>query len=179
MSSAEGSQRATEVTSAMLNIPGYADDTMLFMLRYGSMAQETLRKVDWDEFMARLTAYNTHFFSSNSTSSNRSRSSVSVGSRGTGQGDNGEPEPEPAAAAAAAIEAEAEAPAEAASCHDDDGGVLINDAAVDPPEAGDKAAELKARALEMIQEFPRLVRDFDKFVDCTRIMALKYGRAPV
>lgn len=69
------------------------------------------------------------------------------------------------------------------SCEDDrDGGGVHtgdDDDAVDPPQAGDKAAELKARTLELIQDFPQLVRDFDKFVDCTRIMATKYGRAPV
>lgn len=39
MSSTGGSQRASEVNSAMLNVPGYADDTMLFMMRWGSLAQ--------------------------------------------------------------------------------------------------------------------------------------------
>lgn len=33
------SQRASEITSAMLNVPGYADDSMLFMLRYGALAK--------------------------------------------------------------------------------------------------------------------------------------------
>lgn len=39
MSSTGGSQRASEINSAMLNVPGYADDTMLFMMRWGSLAQ--------------------------------------------------------------------------------------------------------------------------------------------
>lgn len=33
------SQRASEITSAMLNVPGYADDSMLFMMRYGALAK--------------------------------------------------------------------------------------------------------------------------------------------
>ncbi|KAL7932531.1 hypothetical protein V8C35DRAFT_77163 [Trichoderma chlorosporum] len=188
MSSTGGSQRASEVTSAMLNVPGYADDTMLFMLRWGSMAQATLRKVDYDEFLVRLTALNKHWFesqseshsqshiasSSSSSSSSSSRDSVGVvGTRGTGQG-GGEPQ-----TAAAAAEAEAAGSAEAAGRDDDDtvDGVhaqIGGDDAADPLQA----AELKARTLELIQDFPQLVRDFDKFVDCTRIMAAKYGRTP-
>jgi hypothetical protein len=33
------SQRASEINNAMLNVPGYADDSMLFMLRYGALAK--------------------------------------------------------------------------------------------------------------------------------------------
>ncbi|KAK4069747.1 uncharacterized protein Triagg1_6877 [Trichoderma aggressivum f. europaeum] len=185
MSSTGGSQRANEVNSAMLNIPGYADDTMLFMMRWGSLAQKnkeadvvleslrhspgnqaTLRKVDYDEFLVRLSALNKHWFASQRTGG----SPVSVvGTRGSGQGDDGGPK---AAAAAAAA-------AEAASCEDDrDGGGVHtgdDDDAVDPLL---QAAELKARTLELVEDFPQLVRDFDKFVDCTRVMAAKYGRAP-
>ncbi|UKZ76190.1 hypothetical protein TrVFT333_003887 [Trichoderma virens FT-333] len=150
MRSTGGEQRASEVNSAMLSVPGYADDTMLFMLRWGARPRRRYAK-------------------STMTSS-------SVGTRGTDQGD-GEPE---AAAAAAAGDGEAEA----ASCDDDrEGGGHTDDDAVDPHQAGDeatdKAAELRARTLELIQDFPHLVRDFDKFVDCTRIMAAKYGKAPV
>lgn len=39
MPSTGGLQRAAEITSAMLNVPGYADDTLLFMMRYGSLAK--------------------------------------------------------------------------------------------------------------------------------------------
>ncbi|OPB36817.1 hypothetical protein A0O28_0058970 [Trichoderma guizhouense] len=188
MSSTGGSQRASEVNNAMLNVPGYADDTMLFMMRWGSLAQATLRKVDYDEFLVRLSALNTHWFASQRRSQSTSGSPVSVvGTRGSGQGDDGGPKAAAAAATvAAAREAAAGVTAEAAttSCEDDrDGGGVHtaggDDDAVDPPQAGDKAAELKARTLELIQDFPQLVRDFDKFVDCTRIMATKYGRAPV
>ncbi|EHK23375.1 uncharacterized protein TRIVIDRAFT_220647 [Trichoderma virens Gv29-8] len=176
MRSTGGEQRASEVNSAMLSVPGYADDTMLFMLRWGSTAQATLRKVDYDEFQVRVSAMNTHWFESQRKSQCTETSSVSVGTRGTDQGD-GEPE---AAAAAAAAAGEAEA----ASCDDDrEGGGHTDDDAVDPHQAGDeatdKAAELRARTLELIQDFPHLVREFDKFVDCTRIMAAKYGKAPV
>ncbi|KAL6692823.1 hypothetical protein J3F84DRAFT_382416 [Trichoderma pleuroticola] len=183
MGSTGGSQRASEVNSAMLNVPGYADDTMLFMMRWGSLAQATLRKVDYDEFLVRLSALNKHWFASQSQSQSASGSPVSVvGTRGSGQGDGGPKAAAAAAAATVAAAAQAAAAGEAAeeeaatSCEDDrDGG---DDDAADPPQAGDKAAELKARTLELIQDFPRLVRDFDKFVDCTRIMATKYGRAP-
>jgi hypothetical protein len=34
-----GSQRASEINSAMLNIPCYADDSLTFMMRYGSLAK--------------------------------------------------------------------------------------------------------------------------------------------
>lgn len=34
-----GSQRAAEIHDAMLNIPGYADDSMLFVVRYGTLAK--------------------------------------------------------------------------------------------------------------------------------------------
>ncbi|KAL6804349.1 hypothetical protein J3E68DRAFT_393161 [Trichoderma sp. SZMC 28012] len=189
MSSTGGSQRASEVNSAMLNVPGYADDTMLFMMRWGSLAQATLRKVDYDEFLVRLSTLNKHWFASQShcQSQSTSGSPVSVvGTRGSGQGDDGSPKAAAAAATVAAARAAAAGvTAEAAtSCEDDrDGGGVQtaggDDDAVDPPQAGDKAAELKARTLELIQDFPQLVRDFDKFVDCTRIMAAKYGRAPV
>ncbi|KAK0764731.1 hypothetical protein N5P37_002198 [Trichoderma harzianum] len=185
MSSTGGSQRASEVNSAMLNVPGYADDTMLFMMRWGSLAQATLRKVDYDEFLVRLSALNTHWFASQRSQSTSGSPVSVVGTRGSGQGDDGGPKAEAAAATVAAARA-AGVTAEAAtttSCEDDrDGGGVHtgdDDDAVDPPQAGDKAAELKARTLELIQDFPQLVRDFDKFVDCTRIMATKYGRAPV
>lgn len=43
MSSPSGStgasQRASEINNAMLNVPGYADDSMLFMMRYGALAK--------------------------------------------------------------------------------------------------------------------------------------------
>ncbi|PNP45264.1 hypothetical protein TGAMA5MH_02987 [Trichoderma gamsii] len=38
-SNSAASQRASEITSAMLNVPGYADDSMLFMMRYGALAK--------------------------------------------------------------------------------------------------------------------------------------------
>lgn len=38
-SNSGASQRASEITSAMLNVPGYADDSMLFMMRYGALAK--------------------------------------------------------------------------------------------------------------------------------------------
>lgn len=150
---------------------------VLESLRHSPGNQATLRKVDYDEFLVRLSALNTHWFASQSQSQSQSTSGspVSVvGTRGSGQGDDGGPK-------AAAAAATAQAAAEAASCeHDRDGGGVHtgDDDAVDPPQAGDKAAELKARTLELVQDFPQLVRDFDKFVDCTRIMAAKYGRAP-
>ncbi|KAL7797406.1 hypothetical protein V8C37DRAFT_309771 [Trichoderma ceciliae] len=143
------SQRASEITSAMLNVPGYADDSMLFMMRYGAMAEETLRKVDWAEFTVRLAAMNSHWFESKS----------SVGCSGTGEGDGAKLNTAAPEAAAAA----------AASSYD----FKVSEHEVEP---GSKAAELKARTLELIEDFPRLVRDFDKFVECTRMAAARYKR---
>lgn len=139
----------------MLNVPGYADDSMLFMMRYGALAKETLRKVDWDEFQLRTSAMNAHWYESHKSkrgaASDDSVTDV-VGSRGTGEGDG-------AAVVAASSNAKG-SPIDAAS-----------DDAADP-----EAAELKARTLELIQDFPRLMRDFDRFIECTRIMAARYKR---
>lgn len=33
------SSHAAEINTAMLNVPGYADDSMLFMMRYGALAK--------------------------------------------------------------------------------------------------------------------------------------------
>ncbi|KAH6606139.1 hypothetical protein Trco_005292 [Trichoderma cornu-damae] len=44
------------------------------------------------------------------------------------------------------------------------------------PEPGAKAAELEARTLALVQDFPHLVRDFDRFVQCARMTAMRYGR---
>ncbi|KAH8179080.1 hypothetical protein LIA77_00599 [Sarocladium implicatum] len=51
-----GSQRAAEVNDSFLHIPGYADDSMLSVVRYVSTVQASLRKCDYDEFMAELGA---------------------------------------------------------------------------------------------------------------------------
>ncbi|KAL7923301.1 hypothetical protein ACQKWADRAFT_290503 [Trichoderma austrokoningii] len=147
MSNTGASQRASEITSAMLNVPGYADDSMLFMMRYGALAKETLRKADWDEFQLRTTAMNAHWFKTTSHQSAAASGDDSVtdvvGSRGT------------------AVAA---------------GSTAATGDAVDPVVEPDEAAELKARTLELIQDFPRLVRDFDRFVECTRIMAARYNK---
>ncbi|UKZ87343.1 uncharacterized protein TrAFT101_003151 [Trichoderma asperellum] len=171
MSSPSGStgasQRASEINSAMLNVPGYADDSMLFVMRYGALAKETLRKVDWDEFQLRLSAMNTHWYKSHrgkttAIGAGSDDSIVDVGSRGTGEGDGAN-----TAAVAAASDAKDSPIATAAATCD----------AVDPASVpGPEAAELKARTLELIQDFPGLVRDFDRFVECTRIMATRYKR---
>ncbi|KAM0254486.1 hypothetical protein ACHAQJ_006704 [Trichoderma viride] len=174
-----GTQRASEINNAMLNVPGYADDSLLFMMRYGTMAkadvvlnrsgtppaiQETLRKVDWDEFQRRLHAMNAHWLESKRKTQSQSESSSSsaavvVGCRGTGQGDGANT---------------------AASRHSKDSPPTgDDDNAVDPspePETEPEAAELKARTLELVQDFPHLVRDFDRFVECTRMMAARYKR---
>ncbi|KAK1248255.1 hypothetical protein MKX08_006475 [Trichoderma sp. CBMAI-0020] len=174
-SNSGASQRASEITSAMLNVPGYADDSMLFMMRYGALAkQETLRKVDWDEFQLRIAAMNAHWYKSHKSKSGAaSDDSVTdvVGSRGIGEGDG------------ATLNAEA---AVAASSDAKDSPLVAAGDAADPaepepepelePERDPEAAELKARTLELIQDFPRLVRDFDRFIECTRIMAARYKR---
>lgn len=35
----EGNKRAAEFNDALLNVPGYADDTLLFIVRYGSLVK--------------------------------------------------------------------------------------------------------------------------------------------
>ncbi|KAL7813218.1 hypothetical protein V8C44DRAFT_327865 [Trichoderma aethiopicum] len=147
MKSTGASQRAAEVASAMLSVPGYADDTMLFMMRYGSTARETLRKVDWDDFQARLSALNKHWFASRRRTALDGDGEASCTATATGDGTTTTASTAAAADAVAATEAQ-------------------------------EAAELRARTLELVQDFPPLVRDFDKFVDCTRIMAMRYGRVP-
>ncbi|KAL6870363.1 hypothetical protein J3F83DRAFT_736009 [Trichoderma novae-zelandiae] len=178
-----GSQRAAEITSAMLSVPGYADDTMLFMMRYGAKAQhspgnqETLRKVDWDEFQVRVSALNTHWFASRSSSSS---SSAYRGTAGDGETSCTTTTAGDGTTAAAATTstiintaaATSTAAAAAAATADDNA-----DSGAAPDEAS-RAAELRARTLELVAEFPLLVRDFDRFVDCTRIMATRYGRRP-
>ncbi|PTB62358.1 hypothetical protein BBK36DRAFT_1185068 [Trichoderma citrinoviride] len=184
MKSTGASQRAAEITSAMLSVPGYADDTMLFMMRYGSLArvcllttafpasrppvQETLRKVDWDEFQVRLSALNKHWFASRSSGCRGTTTAVNNGDGetacttaakdGTTTATSTTTTAAAAASAAADSGVEAEAEAEAQEAHDS------------------RTAELRARTLELVQDFPPLVRDFDKFVDCTRITAMRYGR---
>ncbi|KAH0493165.1 hypothetical protein TgHK011_008084 [Trichoderma gracile] len=164
MKSTGASQRAAEITSAMLSVPGYADDTMLFMLRYGTMARETLRKVDWDEFQVRLSALNKHWFasrrSSRETADGETICTAAEGATITTSTTS--------TTSAAAASASASASASAA-----DPGVEA-----EAQEASVKAAELRTRTLELVQDFPPLVRDFDKFVDCTRITAMRYGRGP-
>ncbi|KAL6877386.1 hypothetical protein HDV57DRAFT_501249 [Trichoderma longibrachiatum] len=145
MKSTGASQRAAEVASAMLSVPGYADDTMLFMMRYGTTARETLRKVDWDEFQARLSALNKHWFASRRRAAVDGEASCTAAAAGDGT----------TTTASTAAAADAVAATEA-----------------------QEATELRARTLELVQDFPPLVRDFDKFVDCTRIMAMRYGRVP-
>ncbi|CAM1502495.1 Fc.00g044790.m01.CDS01 [Cosmosporella sp. VM-42] len=46
-----GVKRATEFHDAMLGVPGYADDSMFFVVRYVAQAKESLRECDFDEFM--------------------------------------------------------------------------------------------------------------------------------
>ncbi|TFB07610.1 hypothetical protein CCMA1212_000268 [Trichoderma ghanense] len=156
MKSTGASQRAAEVTSAMLSVPGYADDTMLFMMRYGSTARETLRKIDWDEFQVRLSALNAHWFASRKSSG-----------------------------AAAALDGETCCAADEDGTADSGAGTEAEattstrkEASSSSSSSSSKAAELRARTLELVQDFPPLVRDFDKFVECTRIMAMRYGRGP-
>ncbi|KHO01638.1 uncharacterized protein MAM_00639 [Metarhizium album ARSEF 1941] len=49
-----GMKRAAEVSEAMLSVPGYADDSIFFTVRYGHRAKETLRKRDYEELMETL-----------------------------------------------------------------------------------------------------------------------------
>ncbi|KAK7416726.1 hypothetical protein QQX98_005052 [Neonectria punicea] len=46
-----GSQRAADFHNAMLDLPGYADDTMFFVVRYVNSVKQNLRECDHEEFM--------------------------------------------------------------------------------------------------------------------------------
>ncbi|EGX91126.1 hypothetical protein CCM_05283 [Cordyceps militaris CM01] len=48
MSTDDGAKRARDLNDALLGVPGYADDTMFFVARYGHKCQSTLRKDDFD-----------------------------------------------------------------------------------------------------------------------------------
>lgn len=95
-----------------------------------------------------------------------------VGSRGTGEGDGATLNAEAAVAASSNAK---DSPIVAAT-----GAAAASDDAADPAEpeteTDPEAAELKAQTLELIHDFPRLVRDFDRFIECTRIMAARYKR---
>lgn len=138
--------------------------------------QETLRKVDWDEFQLRISAMNAHWYKSHRSKSGASDDSFVdvVGSRGFDEGDGAKTaEAEAAVAASSNVK---DSPVAATTAASGDGAV---DPVVEPgpePETGPEAAELKARTLELIQDFPRLVRDFDRFIECIRIMTARYKR---
>ncbi|XWW98387.1 hypothetical protein V2A60_006387 [Cordyceps javanica] len=51
MSTDDGTKRAQEFNEALLGVPGYADDTMFFVARYGHKCQTTLRKADFETVM--------------------------------------------------------------------------------------------------------------------------------
>ncbi|KAK2594304.1 hypothetical protein QQS21_008010 [Conoideocrella luteorostrata] len=106
-----GTQRATEVTEAMLAVPGYADDSMFFTIRYGHKAKETLRKCDFDQFIETVNKMTELWAKSGS------------------------------------------------------GGSIVGQSA---EERYAKMAGLKAQALDIIKDFPDLVRDFDRFQSSSR-----------
>lgn len=112
--------------------------------------------------MARLAAMNAHWLASRGKDKAKGKSQSNVGCRGTGDDDDDD-----ATAPAARRDSMASPP-------------VAGDDAVDPrapaPEAEPdaKAAALEARTLELIQDYAHLVRDFDRFVECTRMMATRY-----
>ncbi|KAJ4150410.1 hypothetical protein LMH87_011162 [Akanthomyces muscarius] len=55
MSTDDGAKRAQEMNDALLGVPGYADDTMFFVARYGHKCQSTLRKADFDTVIQTTT----------------------------------------------------------------------------------------------------------------------------
>ncbi|KAH6880752.1 hypothetical protein B0T10DRAFT_463823 [Thelonectria olida] len=46
-----GSKRATDFHNAMLGLPGYGDDSMMYILRYVVQVKQKLRQCDFEEFM--------------------------------------------------------------------------------------------------------------------------------
>lgn len=118
------------------------------------ISRETLRKVDWDEFQVRLSALNKHWFASRSSQHTADGETICTAAEDGTTTTTTTSTISVAAAADLGVEAQAQ---EASSI---------------------KAAELRTRTLELVQDFPSLVRDFDKFVDCTRITAMRYGKGP-
>jgi hypothetical protein len=51
-------RRANDFGSSYLNQPGYADDSMFFVLRYGHQTELQMCKADLKRFNEALTAYN-------------------------------------------------------------------------------------------------------------------------
>ncbi|KAF7561618.1 hypothetical protein G7046_g2514 [Stylonectria norvegica] len=49
-----GVKRATDFHNAMLDLPGYADDSLLFVARYATLAKDSLQECDYNEFMKTL-----------------------------------------------------------------------------------------------------------------------------
>ncbi|KAJ6439790.1 ABC1 family protein, mitochondrial [Purpureocillium lavendulum] len=132
-----GSKRATEVTDAMLNVPGYADDSMFFLVRYGERAkadwrglvfppvrsQNTLRKCDWEDLQ--------------STINQISELWVKAGGGGHTPEDGGEESLE---------------------------------------GRRTKAKELREHALSIVEPFPDLARDFDRFQAACRTAYVAINR---
>ncbi|KAH7157355.1 hypothetical protein B0J13DRAFT_541595 [Dactylonectria estremocensis] len=101
----EGSKRAADFHNAMLSQPGYADDTMFFVMRFMASVKQKLRECDSEEFFECYHQFNKLW--------------------GEGQ--------------------EPEAPGGSASRYE-------------------RQQELRGRALEIIKDYPELVRDFDRFL---------------
>ncbi|GJN82297.1 hypothetical protein PLIIFM63780_005836 [Purpureocillium lilacinum] len=106
-----GSKRAAEFNEAMLGVPGYADDSMFFLVRYGERAKHTLRRCDWDDLQ--------------STINQMSELWVKAGGGGGEQ--------------------------------------TTDTAGESLEERRAKAQELRQHALSIVEPFPDLARDFDRF----------------
>ncbi|KPM40206.1 hypothetical protein AK830_g6350 [Neonectria ditissima] len=108
-----GSQRAADFHNAMLDLPGYADDSMFFVVRY--LSTQKLRECDHDEFIKCFQELNKLW-----------------------------------------SEKQTAFPEGSASRYG-------------------RAQELKQQALEMIKDYPDLVRDFDRFTTNGRALMRTVG----
>jgi hypothetical protein len=57
-SAAAAAQRANDFNNSFMGMPGYADDSMFFVLRYGHQAETTMSKAEYQGFMADVHEYN-------------------------------------------------------------------------------------------------------------------------
>ncbi|KYK56541.1 hypothetical protein DCS_03541 [Drechmeria coniospora] len=171
-----GSKRASELSEAMLGVPGYADDSMFFVVRYGDKAKVSIVAC---LFHTHLHPCQFLLFVSSSSSSDisppthcdpRFSGGIAFHKR-SGRGER------PTDSLQNSLR----------KCEWDDLQDTIGKMAslwsepgagdaVAPEQRSSEAAELREHALAVIKHFPDLVRDFDRFVTAYRSTMSAVGR---